>query len=105
MSRYFFTGGIMPSADLPLRFPGHLAIEKRWHWNGRHYARTCNAWLEKMDSRRREIMPILAACYGEDNASLWWQRWRMFFMACAELFDYDQGNEWYIGHYLFRGVK
>ena len=105
MSRHFFTGGIMPSADLPLRFPGHLAIEKRWHWNGRHYARTCNAWLENMDSRRREIMPILASCYGDENASLWWQRWRMFFMACAELFDYDEGNEWYVGHYLFRGVS
>jgi cyclopropane-fatty-acyl-phospholipid synthase len=105
MSRHFFTGGIMPSADLPLRFPGHLAIEKRWHWNGQHYARTCNAWLENMDSCRREIMPILASCYGKENASLWWQRWRMFFMACAELFDYDEGNEWYVGHYLFRGVS
>ena len=104
MSRYFFTGGIMPSADLPLRFPGHLAIEKRWHWNGRHYARTCNAWLENMDSRRKEIMSILVSCYGAESASLWWQRWRMFFMACSELFDYDEGNEWYVGHYLFRGV-
>jgi cyclopropane-fatty-acyl-phospholipid synthase len=103
MSRHFFTGGIMPSADLPLRFAEDLAIEKRWHWNGRHYAKTCNAWLRRMDSREREIMPALAACYGEDKASLWWQRWRIFFMACAELFDYDEGTEWYVGHYLFRG--
>jgi cyclopropane-fatty-acyl-phospholipid synthase len=102
MSRYFFSGGIMPSADLPLRFPEQLTIEKRWHWNGRHYARTCNAWLDKMDSNKDSIMPILAASYGDANASLWWQRWRIFFMACAELFNYHGGTEWYVGHYRFK---
>jgi cyclopropane-fatty-acyl-phospholipid synthase len=105
MSRYFFTGGIMPAADLPLRFPDHLGIEHRWHWNGRHYARTCNAWLEKMDANKQDILPVLADCYGEADASLWWQRWRIFFMACAELFDYDEGTEWYVGHYLFSRMK
>ena len=102
MSRYFFSGGIMPSADLPLRFAGDLCIDKRWHWNGQHYAKTCNAWLDKMDAKEDEIMPVLSECYGEADASLWWQRWRIFFMACAELFDYDEGHEWYVGHYLFR---
>lgn len=102
MSRYFFSGGIMPSSDLPLRFADHLRIEKRWHWNGMHYSKTCEAWLAKMDSRKTTIMPILAECYGADQASLWWQRWRIFFMACSELFSYDQGNEWYVGHYLFQ---
>ncbi|HSG58718.1 MAG TPA: cyclopropane-fatty-acyl-phospholipid synthase family protein [Woeseiaceae bacterium] len=101
MSRHFFSGGIMPSADLPLRFPGNLNIEKRWHWNGQHYAKTCNAWLRKMDAGEAAIKPVLAECYGEENVSLWWQRWRIFFMACAELFDYDEGHEWYVGHYLF----
>jgi cyclopropane-fatty-acyl-phospholipid synthase len=101
MSRYFFTGGMMPAADLPLRFPAHLEIENRWHWNGRHYARTCNAWLAKMDANKQAITPILEECYGKDQASLWWQRWRIFFMACAELFDYDDGQEWFVGHYLF----
>ena len=102
MSRFFFSGGIMPSADLPLRFASHLQIDKRWHWNGRHYARTCNAWLDKMDANKATIIPAFRQCYGEENASLWWQRWRIFFMACAELFDYRGGTEWYVGHYLFR---
>lgn len=102
MSRHFFSGGIMPSADLPLRFADNLSIAGRWHWNGQHYAKTCDAWLANMDMNEDEIMPVLADCYGEDNASLWWQRWRMFFMACSELFDYDEGQEWYVGHYLFR---
>ena len=105
MSRHFFSGGIMPSADLPLRFPSNLCIDKRWHWNGQHYAKTCNAWLQKMDANENAIKPILAECYGEADASLWWQRWRIFFMACAELFDYDEGHEWYVGHYLFRKAE
>jgi len=102
MSRHFFSGGIMPSADLPLRFANNLSIANRWHWNGQHYAKTCNTWLENMDRNETAIMQVFADCYGANDASLWWQRWRIFFMACAELFDYDQGYEWYIGHYLFR---
>ena len=102
MSRYFFSGGIMPSAGLPLRFADSLSIVDRWHWNGQHYATTCNAWLKNMDDNEEPIMRVLADCYGEDNADLWWQRWRIFFMACAELFDYDAGREWYVGHYLFK---
>ncbi len=102
MSRHFFSGGIMPSADLPLRFAENLSIVSRWHWNGQHYSRTCDAWLDNMDNNEGAILPILADCYGEESASLWWQRWRIFFMACGELFDYDEGHEWYVGHYLFR---
>jgi cyclopropane-fatty-acyl-phospholipid synthase len=105
MSRHFFSGGIMPSADLPLRFAEHLSIDKRWHWNGWHYARTCTAWLDRMDANKAAIMPVLAECYGNERAAVWWQRWRIFFMACSELFGYDEGSEWYVGHYLFRKVR
>jgi cyclopropane-fatty-acyl-phospholipid synthase len=101
MSRHFFSGGIMPSDDLPLFFQDHLSIVARWRWSGEHYARTSNAWLDNMDRRRSEVIPILAATYGDDVAR-WWMRWRMFFMACAELFAFDNGQEWYVGHYLFR---
>ena len=100
MSRHFFSGGIMPSDDLPLFFQDRLAIRRRWRWNGRHYARTSNAWLDNMDRKRAQVIPVLASTYGDDVAK-WWMRWRMFFMACAELFDYDGGTEWYVGHYLF----
>ena len=102
MTRFFFAGGIMPSWDLPLRFADHLAIEQRWAWNGKHYAKTCNAWLEKMDANKATIMPILEGTYGNEDADRWWMRWRMFFMACAELFDTDSGDEWFVGHYRFR---
>ncbi len=102
MSRHFFSGGIMPSADLPLMFPKHLNIQQRWHWDGMHYARTCRAWLDRMDSRRNLVIPILEDTYGEAEAGRWWMRWRMFFMACEELFRYNEGKEWFVSHYLFR---
>ena len=102
MTRYFFSGGIMPSADLPLRFASDLAIERQWTWSGMHYAKTCRAWLEKLDRRKHAVMPILEATYGEEDAARWCMRWRMFFMACEELFRYRDGREWFVSHYLFR---
>jgi cyclopropane-fatty-acyl-phospholipid synthase len=104
MSRHFFSGGIMPSADLPMRIGGDLTVEKHWQWNGDHYARTLRAWLQRMDSRRNAVMPILEETYGSDQADRWRMRWRIFFMACEELFAYNGGNEWYVSHYLLKRV-
>jgi cyclopropane-fatty-acyl-phospholipid synthase len=101
MGRHFFSGGIMPSDSLPLRFQEDLRLVRHDRWNGTHYERTANAWLQNMDARREAVMPILAATYGEPQAEQWFQRWRIFFMACAELFGLTEGREWYVGHYLF----
>ena len=101
MSRHFFSGGIMPSDDLPLRFQEQLQLIERHRWNGRHYEKTANAWLNLMDQRRAEILPILEETYGRQNVAKWFQRWRIFFMACAELFGHDDGREWFVSHYVF----
>ncbi len=100
MGRHFFTGGLMPAADTLLWFQDALRIEDRWLLDGTHYERTSNHWLREQDSRRDEVMAILRQAYG-DAASLWYQRWRMFWMACAELFGYDHGREWMVAHYRF----
>lgn len=101
MSRHFFSGGIMPSEDLPLRFQDHLKIRSTWRWNGEHYAKTANAWLKNMDLRREMVWPILVQTYGAENAMQWWMRWRIFFMACAELFGFHNGQQWWVAHYCF----
>jgi cyclopropane-fatty-acyl-phospholipid synthase len=101
MSRHFFSGGMMPSDELPLRFQDHLALQTRWRWDGRHYERTANLWLANMDANRARIWPVLEATYGKADAQRWWNRWRMFFMACAELWGYNDGQEWWVSHYLF----
>jgi cyclopropane-fatty-acyl-phospholipid synthase len=100
MARHFFTGGLMPAADTLLHFQQHLRCEQQWRLSGTHYQRTADAWLRKQDAARERLMPVLRETYGDD-APLWWQRWRMFWMACAELFGYAGGNEWGVGHYRF----
>ena len=101
MSRYFFSGGMMPSDDLALHFQDHLKLVNRWRWDGTHYARTAEAWLSNMDARRATLWPVVAQTYGRAHAAVWWTRWRLFFMACAELFGYNHGREWWVSHYLF----
>ena len=101
MSRHFFSGGMMPSDDLALRFQDRLRLKRRWRWNGTHYQRTADAWLETLDRNRAAALSVLARTYGETEARMWLQRWRIFFMACAELFGYDRGQQWWVSHYLF----
>ena len=105
MSRHFFSGGMMPSEDLPLRFQKHLTVVDNWIWYGTEYQKTAQAWLRNMDARKSEIMPIFESVYGERDSYRWWMRWRMFFLAVSEMFGYDAGYEWRVGHYLFRTKK
>lgn len=101
MSRYFFTGGTMPSAALFLNFQDDLRVTQQWWVDGRHYERTAQQWLEALDAVRSKVMPLLVETYGPDQAPIWFQRWRMFYMAVGELFGFDQGREWGVAHYLF----
>ncbi len=101
MGRYFFRDGLMPSDDLARHFQADLQVIRQWRVEGRHYQKTCNAWLQRQDAARTTILPLFEQTYGVE-ARRWFQRWRMFYMACAELFGYRQGSEWFVSHVLFQ---
>lgn len=102
MSKYFFTGGIMPSDHLLLYFQNEFKIEQHWRVSGVHYEKTSNAWLQNMDCHKQKIIEIMERVYGNKDALKWWSYWRIFFMSCAELWGYKGGKEWMVSHYLFQ---
>ena len=102
MARNFFTGGMMPSHALPFRLQITFEVISDWPESGFHYQKTAEAWLQNLDKNHAEAVRVLQAAGHpkKANAERQVQRWRMFFLACSELFGYRQGNEWLVSHYL-----
>ena len=102
MAKYFFTGGMMPNHDLFKDLESDLNYQKSWMLSGTHYEKTSNAWLEKMDSNKTKILELFRRNNSNSVAKKKFYFWRLFFIACAEIFGYNGGSEWIISHHLFK---
>lgn len=101
MAKHFFSGGKMLRSDsLSDYLESGLAVVKQWHVNGRHYHRTCELWHQNLIKNKQEILAILAAT--PKLARLRYQYWKLFFLACSELFAFNDGNEWRVEHVLLQ---
>ena len=104
MAKRFFTGGTMPSHDLFLEFQDDLVAAARWAVSGSHYARTAEAWLDRLDANAERILPTLAGTSARSPREQLTD-WRVFFLACAELWGFRGGSEWLVSHYLFEPAR
>lgn len=101
MAETFFTGGQMPSKDLFLHFQKDLYLDQSWVVNGNNYSKTLEAWLVRLDNHKADLLPLLDEVYGKGEGAAWHFNWRLFNLACSELFKYNDGNEWFVTHYRF----
>ena len=102
MAEHFFKEGMMPSESLLTLVNHHMLTERHWRVNGRHYAKTLRGWLDRIDRNDKDAITILERTHGKEEARLQYGRWRIFFMACEELFGFKGGEEWYVAHYLMK---
>jgi cyclopropane-fatty-acyl-phospholipid synthase len=102
LTRHFFSGGMMPCHDLLDHLQIPFTVEQRWLVDGKHYGRTAEHWLDNLEANRAQVLSVFADTYGAAQAELWFQRWRLFFLACAEMFAYADGREWFVSHNLLR---
>ncbi len=102
MSKYFFTGGMMPSDHYLYYWNEDLKVKNHWRVSGMHYSKTSEDWLKNMDRNKSSIIPLFEKTYGKENATKWWVYWRVFYLACAELWGYKNGEEWFVSHYLLK---
>ena len=105
MARYFFTGGIMPFHQMLAAFPEDLRVRASWWIGGRHYARTLARWRENHDRERGAVRELFREAYGAAAAGTWFERWRLFYLACEELFGYRDGAEWGVSQHLLESVR
>jgi cyclopropane-fatty-acyl-phospholipid synthase len=104
IAQHFFTGGTMPSSGLIRQFGDLVEVDREWRWDGTHYRRTAEDWLENFDRNIDEIALLLRRIYGTD-AALWARRWRLLLHATAGLFGHKNGQEWGVSHFRLRPTR
>ena len=68
MGANFFTGGTIPSTKLFMFFNSDLVVDDCWYLDGRHYARTADAWLRNLYSNADRALAVLGGREGPSRS-------------------------------------
>lgn len=105
IERACFAGAMIPAEGLLPGCDRDLVVTERWSVGGLEYAKTLDAWLARFTAARREVEEVLANRFDPHAAARQWRRWRIFLMACSELFGFGGGNEWRVSHWLLESRR
>nr|WIL17153.1 (RS)-norlaudansoline N-methyltransferase [Aristolochia debilis] len=104
-SEYIFPMGslIIPSASTLLYFQDHVSLVDQWTFSGKHYSRTGEEWLKRVDAKAERVKEIMESFSGsKEGAVKWFNYWRGFCLFTAEMLGYKNGEEWMISHVLLK---
>ncbi|XP_024532357.1 (S)-coclaurine N-methyltransferase [Selaginella moellendorffii] len=100
---YRTTAGNRMLADaLPLYFQDDFVILDHWRVNGTHQGRSCEAWMRNLDAKFDQVHALFAKAYGEDKASKRLGGFRSNLLLGTEMFNFNNGEEWFVSHKLFQ---
>nr|ACO90253.1 putative N-methyltransferase [Thalictrum flavum] len=105
LSEYAFPAGtmIIPSASFFLYFQDDASVVNHWTLSGKHFSRTTEEWLKRLDANVKVIIPMFATITGsEEEAVKLLNYWRGLCFFGVELYGYNNGEEWMESHVLFK---
>mgnify|MGYP001165414356 CR=1 FL=1 len=98
MEKYFFSGGSMPNLDIFQILDNPFQIEKVWKVSGINYHKTLEFWYANLKANKNDILKI--DFYDDLKQEIHFNRWKVFIIACSELFKLNHGEEFIVGHAL-----
>jgi len=102
---HLLSGGMMPSEELPYAYPQHLRVARHWRIGGTHYQRTLESWLARLDADPERIEAALAESARDLSPATLRRHWRLFFISCAEIFGYAQGESWHVAQFRMEAAR
>ena len=101
MEKYFFSGGSMPNLDILKMIDHSYKIEELRRVSGMNYHKTLELWYENLKLNKNKIMKT---DFKDDKLSskIHYNRWKVFILACSELFKLHNGEEYLVAHALLK---
>lgn len=96
----FLRGRCFPPRDIFAFLGQFVSLEQDWVLSGRHYQKSTGSWHARLERQGMQALPILARAYGQEQAEVWYRRWKFYLNFLTELFATRDGQAWQILQYL-----